>query len=333
VGDHVLNQNDVRAGGKFADTVAYGGWSMDDHHPAGIYYPGKPTIFHPAPSPYGIPYRSLYSRNIANLLFAGRNISVTHAALSSTRVMATCSIIGQAAGTAAALCAKYGCAPRALSSGPRLTELQHTLMDDDCWLPGVPRPAGQIARAAKVTGAGEGAPLLTNGIDRDLGKESHAWVGPVGSAVEFQWDRPVPLAGVRMTFDSDLGNVKRMPCTYPQKGARSLVPSSLVKAFRIEAQDDAGRWTTVGREESNYQRLVRVPLNVRAKAVRLVPEATWGAEAARVFAFEPLESYEGKIPTVPSGPSFAEVRARIAKADLAPPDSGLETGTAKRSGA
>jgi hypothetical protein len=93
VGDHVLTQNDVRAGGHFPDIVAYGGWSMDDHHPAGILYPGEPTIFHAAPSPYGIPYRSLFSRNIDNLLFAGRNISVTHAALSSTRVMATCASV------------------------------------------------------------------------------------------------------------------------------------------------------------------------------------------------------------------------------------------------
>ncbi|MEI8197784.1 MAG: FAD-dependent oxidoreductase, partial [Phycisphaerae bacterium] len=61
VGDHVLTQNDVRAEGKFPDLVAYGGWSMDDHHPGGLYYPGQPTIFHPAPTPFGIPYRTLYS--------------------------------------------------------------------------------------------------------------------------------------------------------------------------------------------------------------------------------------------------------------------------------
>ena len=65
VGDHVLTQNDVRAEGRFDDLVAYGGWTMDDHHPGGMHWPGKPTIFHPAPSPFGIPYRCLYSRNVA----------------------------------------------------------------------------------------------------------------------------------------------------------------------------------------------------------------------------------------------------------------------------
>ncbi|NOZ22207.1 MAG: FAD-dependent oxidoreductase, partial [Planctomycetes bacterium] len=62
VGDHIITQNDVRAEGRFDDLVAYGGWSMDDHHPGGMAWPGKPTMFHPAPSPYGIPYRSLYSK-------------------------------------------------------------------------------------------------------------------------------------------------------------------------------------------------------------------------------------------------------------------------------
>ncbi|MEO0966480.1 MAG: FAD-dependent oxidoreductase, partial [Planctomycetota bacterium] len=52
VGLHTMTQHDVRGDGTFDDIVAYGGWSMDDHHPAGLLYPGKPTLFHAAPSPY-----------------------------------------------------------------------------------------------------------------------------------------------------------------------------------------------------------------------------------------------------------------------------------------
>ena len=55
---------------------------------------------------------------------------------------------------------------------------------------------------------------------------------------------------------------------------------------RIEAQQGDGAWQTVAAESNNYLRLVRVPLNVEATAVRLVPEATWGAETCRVFAFD-----------------------------------------------
>ncbi|MDQ3813828.1 MAG: FAD-dependent oxidoreductase [Armatimonadota bacterium] len=324
VGDHILTQNDVRASGAFEDIVAYGGWSMDDHHPAGIFYPGYPTIFHPAPSPYGIPYRSLYSRNIANLLFAGRNISVTHAALSSTRVMATCAIIGQAAGTAAALCVRHNCAPRSLSSGPRLSELQRTLMDDDCWLPGLTRPVSRLAQEAKLSGEGQDVARLLDGLERDRENESHAWTGRVGSALKYSWNQPVQIAGVRCVFDSNLSNEKRMPCSYPQKGDRNIVPSSLVKQFRVEAMDDSGHWRIVHRESDNYQRLVVVPLQVQTKALRLVPEETWGDEAARIFTFEPLETCDAKIPAVPDGPPFSEVRAKLNSQDLAPPDSGLE---------
>lgn len=125
IGDHILMQNDIRAEGRFEDIVAYGGWTMDDHFPAGFKHPGYPNIFHPAPSPYGIPYRSLYSKNIDNLLFAGRNISATHAALSSTRVMATCSVIGQAVGTAASIAVKNNLSPRGVYR-EKLGELKQT---------------------------------------------------------------------------------------------------------------------------------------------------------------------------------------------------------------
>lgn len=103
VGAYTMTQKDVRAGGIFQDEIAYGGWSMDDHHPAGFRTDEPPTIYHAAPSPYGIPFGCLYSKDVPNLMFAGRNISMTHAAMSSTRVMATCALLGQAVGTAAAL--------------------------------------------------------------------------------------------------------------------------------------------------------------------------------------------------------------------------------------
>ena len=64
--------------------VAFGGWPMDDHNPGGMATKAAPTTFHTAPTQYGIPYRSLYSKNIENLFCAGRNISATHAAMSSS---------------------------------------------------------------------------------------------------------------------------------------------------------------------------------------------------------------------------------------------------------
>jgi len=320
IGDHILTQNDVRDGGHFNDIVAYGGWSMDDHHPAGLLYPGEPTIFHAAPSPYGIPYRSLYSRNISNLLFAGRNISVTHAALSSTRVMATCALLGQAVGTAAALCARYGCDPRSLSSGNRLVELQSILMDDDSWLPGMKRSASPLSLRGQWNIA-EAAPLL-DGCDRDRPESQHSWSSPVGTPLEMQWSQAETLGGVRLVFDSDLSKHKRMPCSYPHRsGQRTAVPASLIKTWRLEARDAAGNWSVVHREKENYQRLVKVPLQMEATALRFVAEETWGDPEARLFAFEPMTTCEVKTPIYPTGPGMVELRSRENPADLAPPET------------
>jgi len=323
-GAHTLTQNDVREGGQFDDIVAYGGWPMDDHHPAGIFYPGEPTIFHPSPSPFGIPYRSLYSRNIDNLLFAGRNISVTHAALSSTRVMGTCAILGQAVGTAAALCTRHRCAPQSLGSGERLHELQTILMDDDCWLPGLSRQLSPLVQEAQLIAAGPAGPLLHDGVERDRANESHAWVGPADSTVEYRWKQPVEIGGARLAFDSNLANVKRMPCSYPQQGDRTIVPSSLVRQFRLEAQNETGQWVCVHEATNNYQRLVSVPLQVRTTALRLTPQSTWGAADVRLFAFEPLRDYEHKFPVAQDGPKFSDVRATLSAADLAPPENSGE---------
>jgi hypothetical protein len=329
VGDHVLTQNDVRAGGYFEDIIAYGGWSMDDHHPAGIFFPGEPTVFHAAPSPYGIPYRSLYSRNISNLLFAGRNISVTHAALSSTRVMATCALLGQAAGTAAALCQKYHCDPRSFSSGERLRELQSILQNDDCWLPGLTREVSPLALKAKLSGKGDVAKLI-DGHDRNREGHDHAWHGAPGSTIDFNWSAPTQLAGLRLVFDSNLQLHKRMPCSYPHRDAASATPKALVKSYRIEAQEPDGKWKVVSREDNNYQRLVEVPLQVRTAALRFVPEETWGDPEARVFSLEPLQTFTSKIPGHVDGPTFTEVRSRIAPADLTPPEGVIEHESEKK---
>lgn len=322
-GHHVLTQHDLRSEGRFDDIVAYGGWSMDDHHPAGLLYPGKPTVFHPAPSPYGIPLRSLISRNVTNLLCAGRNISATHTAMSSTRVMATCAVMGQAAGTAAALSVLKGVQPATLVPD-HVDELQQMLMDDDAYLPRKARPINPLSHAAATT-AGE----LMNGLDRNLGSASNGWTGPLADAKQaptLSWDRNVNVAGVRLVFDSNLKGDRKMPCSYTTSGPVNAVPTTLVKAFRIEARRD-GQWTPVYREENNHQRLRRIALNVHADALRVVPETTWSdgnIDSARLFGFEALDSYEDRLPADRPRPTFQSIRDAVAADDLAAPDHGLE---------
>jgi len=283
VGDHILTQNDVRAEGRFDDLVAYGGWTMDDHHPAGLRYPGQPTIWHPAPSPFGIPYRSLYSKNIDNLLFAGRNISTTHAAMSATRVMATCATLGQAVGTAAAIAVRDSLSPRSVGAR-RIGELKQTLMDDDCWLPWNRRNVPGLTERAKISSPTGDPSMLVNGVDRPVGTTLNGIRLPKGGAVTFTFQAAAPVGRMRLTFDSDLRErIFLMPSNYPLDLKQRVVPPFMAKAFRIETRDK-GAWTTVFRETNNYQRLVRIPVEKNAREVRFVLEETWGGGEAIVYA-------------------------------------------------
>lgn len=135
VGDYTLTQSDVTEGRVFADRISYGGWPLDVHHPEGVYSgPEGPFDFDPRVPIYTIPYRALYSANINNLLMAGRDVSVTHVALGSVRVQGTLGTLGQAAGTAAAMCAEQQSTPRDVCER-HITTLQQALLRDDMYIP------------------------------------------------------------------------------------------------------------------------------------------------------------------------------------------------------
>jgi len=290
VGDHILTQNDVRAGGRFEDIVGFGGWSMDDHHPGGMNYPGDPTTFHPAPSPFGIPYRCLYSRNVENLFCAGRNISATHAAMSSSRVMATCAVLGQAVGAAAAIAVDAGLTPRGVFEH-KLRELQQRLMDDDCYLPYLRRAVPELTRQASLN-ASEGDPEpLRNGIDRTIGSDDNGWSCSPGGWVQMHWPMPRQLTEARIVLDSDMSsdsgdNINRMHVWHWQDTEPFAAPHTLVRTLRLEADAGGGNWNTIAQVKDNHQRLVRIPIHAHAVGLRLVCEETWGASVAHVYAFD-----------------------------------------------
>lgn len=113
-GDHVLTLDDLRAGRKFDDAIARGVFYLDGHRPDDdkrTYILSRDEMRVP---PYQIPYRCLVARDGDNLLMAGRCFSADQMALSSARVSTTCSMMGQAAGIAAAECARSGSTPHDL---------------------------------------------------------------------------------------------------------------------------------------------------------------------------------------------------------------------------
>ncbi|MCX6377594.1 MAG: FAD-dependent oxidoreductase, partial [Armatimonadetes bacterium] len=280
-GDHVLTQNDVEAEGRFPDVVAYGGWTMDDHNPGGFRYKGPPTIFHPAPSPYGIPYRCLCSKNVENLMFAGRCASMSHAAMSSTRVMGTASVMGQAVGTAAALVAKDGLTPPEI--GKRIGELQQALIRDDCYLPWVRQEFSALTtRSALKASSGDPEPLR-DGTNRPVGEDQHAWDGRIGESVEYTWDGTQVVSGASLIFDSAMSRIIAMS-RHQKDSQLTHVPEEMVKDFRIEIRTPDG-WKLWRRVTGNHQRLARVEINVPATGVRATFDSTWGAEKVRLYAF------------------------------------------------
>ncbi len=136
IGDYILTQDDCVNGVTFDDAVSYSGWAIDIHHPDGVYS-GKegPLYLGKRVNLPKIPFRCLYSKNIENLLFAGRNISVTHVALGTVRVQNTIATLGQAAGTAAAMCIELGETPRGIYER-HICELQQLLIKNDQYIPG-----------------------------------------------------------------------------------------------------------------------------------------------------------------------------------------------------
>ncbi len=151
-GDYMLRQQDVVEQRTHPDAVSYGGWSIDLHPADGMYSDFPSCVQYHSKGVYQIPYRSLYSRNISNLFLCGRIISASHVAFGSTRVMATCSNSGQAAGMAAALCIKQGLLPRNISQAPHIGLLQRELIKAGQYIPGVAlNDPADLARQARIT--------------------------------------------------------------------------------------------------------------------------------------------------------------------------------------
>lgn len=309
VGDYTLTQHDVENATPFEDVVAYGGWQIDNHLPGGFHMDARGGAHlqkRRLSEPYGIPLRSLYSRNIDNLMFAGRNISASHVAFSSTRVMGTIGVIGQAAGTAAAIAVQNDLLPRE-ACRQRIAQIQETLMQDDCFLPGLKRSISPLSRSARLSCDYGDCSALLNGVDRRIWGCDNGYFGKTNKAITYTFDQLTDVKGFRLVLDSDLdrefteGNPDGLNTSavlffpYSHNQTTFGFPRCLIRHYRIEAQDEKGEWTTVFEETRNHQRFIRRELNIRAKAVRFVPLSTYfsetktedyGSSVAHIFNFE-----------------------------------------------
>jgi hypothetical protein len=154
-GDYIMKQQDIVEQRTHEDAVAFGGWSID-LHPADGVFSEKPGCnqWH-SKGIYQIPYRSLYSKNIANLFLGGRIISASHVAFGSTRVMATAAYASQAVAMAAVICKEKNILPAAITK-QYITQLQQRLFQTGQYIPGV-SPAGKndLVQLATITASSE----------------------------------------------------------------------------------------------------------------------------------------------------------------------------------
>lgn len=296
IGDYILNQNDIENGGNFDDVVAYGGWPMDDHNPKGIKAIGKdevPSKMFPAPSPYGIPYRVLYSKNINNLFFAGRNISATHAAMSSTRVMGTCSLLGQAIGNAAVICHNNNILPKDINNG-YIKNLQQQILNDGVFLPNIKREISTLSKKAKMNLSQNDREILFNGIERPRCDDDKNFILlNKGDEIKFEFDKTKHINELRIQFDLDFGHESVSPnmkmTWFAQKLNQGLdfvpvkVAKTIVKDFCVFADGKK-----VFENKENHVSFVRLPLNCTAKNICIKFNETWGEDKIKIFACDLL---------------------------------------------
>jgi hypothetical protein len=292
IGAHVLTENDIEAGGQFDDIVAFGGWPMDDHNPAGFrsYLSGAPASkLYPAPSPYGIPYRVLYGHEVDNLFFAGRNISATHAAMSSTRVMATCALIGQAMGTAASICVNENVTPHGVYE-TKIKTLQDKLRDAGCYLPGTVREIPELTKTAKINLDDAELALLQNGIERpDADMNVNYATLNIGDALEFDFGEEKELSELRLVFDPDFSRKSITSNKKMRVFAQKLmtgkdfepvkVANTLVKSFRVLADGKE-----IYCDTNNRNSLRKIALGVKAQKLTVIFDETRGIDKVHLFS-------------------------------------------------
>jgi len=292
LGDFVIRQQDTQDPQVHADDIAYGCWGVDIHVPGGILKQDVAPYPPPATDanwerygtyPYGIPLRACYSRNIRNLMTAGRPISASYVAFASSRVLPTGAIVGQGVGVAAALCMRHGCDPRTLAK-EHAGELQQLLLRQDAFMPGIGNEDPQdLARQAQASGSSD-APLV-------FPEEGNA------HALVFRCAQLFPVStgrveAVELLLHSRLSRPAEM-----QLGLR---PAAHVWDFRA-ARDLASTTVTVPAGHRGY---MRFPLNVATEPGKLY-YVHLNAEPG--ISWQMFSEQHGAASRIPAGTSAADL--------------------------
>lgn len=307
IGQYVLSEKDVLESRHFDDAIAYGGWSIDTHPPEGIDDPSQPPCTQvPVPHLFDIPLRACISAGPDNLMFAGRNISATHIAFASTRVMATCAVVGQGVGTAAAMAVKQQVSPADLPQRLDLIDrIQQQLLRDDAYLIGISNgDPKDLAREANVIASSEqpdgpATNILSGQTRADFGKggapahrnvrSTHRWMSDpdqfLPAWIQLKWKHCISPREIRLVFD--VGQHRVLSLSHSDAFAAKMVwgkaQPETVRDYTIEALVD-GQWVTIIDVTGNYERLRVHSLtkSYKTNQLRINIHATNGLDHGRI---------------------------------------------------
>ncbi len=309
IGQHILTQSDVLKSRRFDDAIAYGGWSLDLHPPEGVDAPAvEPCEQHEVPWLYDIPLRCCVARDVGNLMFAGRNLSATHVAFSSTRVMATCAAVGQGVGTAAAEAVGREMAPSELSAcEAAMRAIRQKLTCGDAFLLDEDFSSDNLASDARISASSElpGGEAInvvsrqTRSVHGERGaaperREAgwHRWrsdpVDDLPAWLMLEWDGAREIRELALVFDTGLHRHLTLSQHDGYTATKMIwgqAQPETVRDYRIEARAANGEWRQLANVEGNYQRLRRHRFDdteTRFDALRIVMTATNGNSEARI---------------------------------------------------
>jgi hypothetical protein len=309
IGQHVLTEQDLFTSRDFSDAIAYGGWSLDLHPPAGIDAPNTdPCEQHPVPHLYDIPLRSCIAQDVSNLMFAGRNISATHVAFASTRVMATCAVVGQGTGTAAAHAVLNDIAVSELSANEAaMRSIQQRLLHDDAFLVGYSHDdhcdatitASSEQASGRATNVVSGFTRCVHGQhgapnDRQV-EGTHRWMSDPAAGLpawlQLEWDEPVTASQVQLVFDTGLH--RHLTLSHHDGYSSGMhwgnAQPETVADYSIEVRRD-DEWKTIVEVTNNYQRLRRHQISERygIQSMRINVLRMNGLDHARIIEIRVL---------------------------------------------
>jgi len=306
IGRHVLNEGDVMQSREHADAIAYGGWPIDLHPPEGVDRPDEsPCVQHPVPWIYDIPLGCCIARDLDNLMFAGRNLSATHVAFASTRVMATCGVVGEGVGVTAAKAALSGLTPNQIRENPQaMAEVQSQLLKQDVFLIGkCLQDDNDLALKATITASSEtedgAAANVISGQNRAMREErgipphrvvlgTHRWISDDSDTdrwIELRWPEPVALKRIELIFDTGLHRQLTLTQSdaYCAKMCWGSGQPEAVKHYEVQLEA-GGEWMAVASESQHWQRRAIHALDEAAScsALRVKVLESWGGGPARI---------------------------------------------------